>query len=100
MAPDSGPKTAVKLPSKADVDRTKGAKVQTKKERADGLVDKLASAGVAEGGVVKKRRRDTDRVERLAEAYVARTYGDGVPKKKSNSSKEAQHDKKRWFQDE
>ena len=100
VAPDSGPKTAVKLPSKADVDRTKGAKVQTKKERADGLVDKLASAGVAEGGVVKKRRRDTDRVERLAEAYVARTYGDGVPKKKSNSSKEAQHDKKRWFQDE
>jgi len=93
---------AIVLPSKPD--STKGiaanAKVVNKalerKKNDDGLMDRLAaSTGGAEGRLVKKRRRDTDRVERLAEAYVARTYGGGPKAKQQGGEK-----KKRWFQEE
>ncbi|KAG7673445.1 hypothetical protein Ndes2526B_g03108 [Nannochloris sp. 'desiccata'] len=97
---------AVVLPAKPAPTKGTGAnakvvnKVLERKKKDDGLVDRLAaSAGVAEGRVVKKRRRDTDRVERLAEAYVARTYGEeGGPKGKQQQQQ--QRGEKRWFQDD
>jgi nucleolar protein 4 len=102
---------AVVLPAKAPAS-SKGTGANAKKvvvktnkalnrrKKEDGLVDKLAaSAGVAEGRVVKKRRRDTDRVERLAEAYVARTYGEegGAKGKQQQQQREGGEKKKRWF---
>jgi len=77
------------------------SKALERKKKDDGLVDRLAaSAGVAEGRVVKKRRRDTDRVERLAEAYVARTYGEERGPKAKQGQQQGGQKKKRWFQDD
>ena len=79
----------------------KVSKALERKQREDGLINKLAASaagGVAEGKVVKKRRRDTDRVERLAEAYVARTYGDG-PKGKQQQQQGGAEKRKKWFAD-
>jgi nucleolar protein 4 len=79
-------------------------KALERKKNDDGLVDRLAaSAGVAEGRVVKKRRRDTDRVERLAEAYVARTYGEGGGSKAKQQQQQQERGgekRKRWFQED
>ena len=97
------PTAVVKMPVKQALP-SKSTQVQRKKERDDTLMDKLASDGVSEGRVVKKRRRDTDKVERLAEAYVARVYGGDGGKEKKQKQQDGVADgsekKKRWFQDE